>query len=69
MHCKPQWISCVPSLTITKKTKFYNKILLVGDFNAEYSEPCLSDFLYKHECKNLVKDNTCFNSTKKPQLH
>ena len=47
-------------------TKFYNKILLVGDFNAEDSEPCLSDFLYKHECKNLVKDKTCFKSTENP---
>ena len=47
-------------------TKFYNKILLIGDFNAEDSEPCLSDFLYKHECKNLVKDKTCFKSIENP---
>ena len=47
-------------------TKFYNKILLIGDFNAEDSEPCLSDFLYKHDCKNLVKDKTCFKNTENP---
>ena len=47
-------------------TKFYNKILLIGDFNAEDSEPCLSDFLHKHECKNLVKDKTCFKSIENP---
>ena len=47
-------------------TKFYDKFLLIGDFNAEDSETCLSDFIHKHECKNLVKDKTCFKSTENP---
>ena len=39
-------------------------VILIGDFNAKDSEPCLSDFLYRHQCKNLVKDNTCFKNLK-----
>ena len=26
----------------------------------------MSDFLNKHECKNIVKDKTCFKSTENP---
>ena len=33
----------------------YEKILLVGDFNAEISKFCLDSFLYQHELKNLLK--------------
>ena len=40
----------------------YEKFLLVGDFNAEDTEPCLSQFLYQYEAKNIVKDKTCFKS-------
>ena len=34
----------------------YEKVLLVGDFNAEISEVCLDSFLYQHELKNLAKE-------------
>ena len=44
----------------------YDKFLLIGDFNAEDSEPCLSRFLYEHNSKNLVKDKTCFKSLENP---
>ena len=44
----------------------YYKFLLIGDFNAEDSEPCLSRFLYEHNSKNLVKDKTCFKSLENP---
>ena len=47
-------------------TKFYDKILFICDFISEDSEPCFSDFLNRHECKNIVKDNTCFKSTENP---
>ena len=40
----------------------YEKVLLVGDFNAEISEVCLDSFLYEHELKNLVKEKTCFKN-------
>ena len=36
--------------------------MLVGDFNAEESEPCLSQFLYEYNAKNIVKESTCFKN-------
>ena len=44
----------------------YSKLLLVGDFNAEDSESCMSAFLYQHNLKNLVKQKTFFKSTENP---
>ena len=44
----------------------YEKFLLVGDFNAEESEPCLNNFLYHCDAKNLVKEKTCFKSIDNP---
>ena len=44
----------------------YDKFLLVGDFNAEDSEPCLKNFLYQYDAKNIVKQKTCFKSTDNP---
>ena len=43
-----------------KYSKHYDKSMVVGDFNAEESEPCLSQFLYKYNAKSIVKKNTCF---------
>ena len=43
----------------------YDKFLLVGDFNAEDSEPCLKNFLYQYDAKNIVKQKTCFKATVK----
>ena len=40
--------------------------MLVGDFNAEESEPCLSQFLYEYNAKNIVKENTCFKNALNP---
>ena len=44
----------------------YDKILLVGDFNAEEKESDCEDFLDLYNLKNLVKDKTCFKSIKRP---
>ena len=44
----------------------YEKILLVGNFNAEISEVCLNSFLYQHELKNLVKERTCSKIVSNP---
>ena len=44
----------------------YEKVLLVGDFNAEISEVCLVSFLYQHGLKNLVKEKTCFKNVSNP---
>ena len=46
--------------------ELYNKLLLIGDFNAEEKEPCMGGFLYLHNLKNLVKHKTCFKSTENP---
>ena len=40
---------------LDKKSKHYDKFMLVGDFNAEESEPCLSQFLYQYNANNIVK--------------
>ena len=39
----------------------YEKVLLVGDFNAEISEVCLVSFLYQHG-----KEKTCFKNVSSP---
>ena len=38
------------------------KILLIGDFNEEDSEPSRSEFLYEYKAQNVVKEKTCFKS-------
>ena len=43
---------------LDKYSKHYDKFMLVGDFNAEESEPCLSQLLYEYNVKNIVKKNT-----------
>ena len=44
----------------------YQKVLLIGNFNAEISEFCLDFFLYQHELKNLVKEKTYFKNVSNP---
>ena len=46
--------------------RLYTKFLLIGDFNAEENETCMSTFLYQQNLKNLVKHKTCFKSTDNP---
>ena len=46
--------------------KKYEKFLLTGDFNAEDTERTLSEFLYKFNTKNIVKDKTCFKNPNNP---
>ena len=44
----------------------YEKVLLVGDFNADISEVCLDSLLYQHELKNLVKEKNMFKNVSNP---
>ena len=44
----------------------YDNILLLGDFNSEFSEPCLNDFCDIYNLKNLVKEPTCFKKPDNP---
>ena len=40
--------------------------MLVGDFNTEESEPCLSQFLYEHNDKSISKENNYFKNELNP---
>ena len=44
----------------------YDNFLLLGDFNSEFSEPCLNDFCDIYNLKNLVKESTCFKNADNP---
>ena len=44
----------------------YDKFLLIGNFNAEDTEPCLSQFLFEYDAKNIVSEKTCFKSKDNP---
>ena len=37
----------------------YDKFLLIGYFNAEDTEPCLSQFLFEYDAKNIVSEKAC----------
>ena len=45
---------------------FYEKCVLVGDFNAEENEESMKQFLQLYGLKNLVRENTCFKSLNNP---
>ena len=51
---------------LEKYSKYYDKFMLVGDFNAEESEPCPSQSLYEYNAKNIVKKITCFKNILNP---
>ena len=40
--------------------------MLIGDFNAEESELCLSEFLFEMNSKIIVKEPNCFKSLSNP---
>ena len=44
----------------------YDNILLSGDFNSEFSEPCLNNFCDIYNLKNLLKEPTCFKNPDNP---
>ena len=44
----------------------YDNILLLGDFNSEFSEPCLNNFCDIYNLKSLVKEPTCFKNPDSP---
>ena len=45
---------------------FFDKFVLIGDFNAEESEDTVKTFLDNHNVSNIVKDKTCFKSLDNP---
>ena len=46
--------------------RYYDKILLTEDFNAERHDDYLESFLYQRQLKSLVKEKTCFKSISNP---
>ena len=40
--------------------------MIIGDFNADKLEPCLSQFLFEVNAKNIVNEPTCFKSLSNP---
>ena len=45
-----------------KRQDNYDNILLLGDFDSEFSEPCLNDFCDIYILENLVKEPTCYKN-------
>ena len=52
--------------TLDQHLKTYEKLLLLGNFNAEDTEPILSKFLEQYEAKNIMKNKTCFKNPDRP---
>ena len=46
----------------------YEKVVLVGDFNAKIGETCLDNFLLQHELESLNKEPTCLKIAKMLQV-
>ena len=44
----------------------YEKIMLVGDFNAQIGEKCFDDFLFQHELRSVNDRPTCYKNPDKP---
>ena len=44
----------------------YEKIILVGDFNAKVRGTCHGNFLFQHELQSVNKEPTCFKNTHNP---
>ena len=44
----------------------YEKILLVGDFNAQTTDQYLSSFLYQHELSSIVKESRYIKNASTP---
>ena len=44
----------------------YDNFILLGDLNSEPTESAVRDFCQIYDCKNLIKDNTCFKNPEKP---
>ena len=52
--------------TLDQYLKTCEKFLLLGDFNAEDTEPIISEFLEQYEAKNIMKNKTCFKNSDRP---
>ena len=71
---KKNWLICASFNThksnisnhshhLGKRQDNYDNILLLGDFDSEFSEHCLNDFCDIYNLKNLVKEPTCYKNS------
>ena len=44
----------------------YDNFILLGDFNSEPKEKYVKGFCHVHNCKNIIKENTCFKNPDNP---
>ena len=44
----------------------YSNFFLLGDLNAEPTNPTVHDFCQVYSCKNLIHENTCFKNPQNP---
>ena len=42
--------------------KSYKDFVIMGDFNANESNPAMETLLNKQKCKNMIKSKTCYKS-------
>ena len=54
----------LPSITglLDHYLKPYKDFVIMGDFNANESNPAMETFLSQHKCKNIIKSKTCYKS-------
>ena len=52
--------------TFDKRNSTYDKLVLLGYFNAKPEEKSIAEFLNLYNLKDLVKQNTCFKNPDKP---
>ena len=46
----------------------YDKFIIIGDLNSKKAESAVRDFCQIYDCKNQIKDNTCFKNPQKPSF-
>ena len=46
----------------------FDNFLLLGDFNSEPSESCMSEFCHLYNLQNLINEPTCFKNPLNPSL-
>ena len=49
-----------------KYSQLYSKFLLVGDFNADESEPVLAPSVHDYNAVNIIHESTCYKSINNP---
>ena len=72
------FLSSIRSL-LDQYLTIYEDFIIMGDFNVNESNPVMVTFLNQHNCKNIIKNKTCYKTiegscidliiTSRPSLH